>query len=70
MSTRVTSSEVALFDSVSGMPLPTPVFGSTDEAEAFLIYVMRESSATDPRSLLASEIAALRAEWEARREDD
>lgn len=59
MSVRITTpDDVALFDSVTGLPILTETFGSADEAEAFIAYAEKES--TGLRGLGWAELRYLR----------
>jgi hypothetical protein len=52
LGTRITTDEgvAAIYDSVTGLPIPTPVFDSSDEAQEFLDFC-EDCRFKDPRSM-------------------
>lgn len=56
MSVRISEAPTcAVYDSVTGLPLPIPLFTDADEAAGFLDYLDR-SGYGDPRTLATSDI--------------
>lgn len=56
-----------LFDSVTGMPIPTPTFETAEEADDFLRYV-EEMAPVDIRTLRIGTLLGLRRLWDEYRE--
>ena len=55
--------KVALFDSVTGLPLAVPVFDDALDAESFVAYAEKVRPGRDLRTLTPAELDALSDEW-------
>jgi hypothetical protein len=71
MGTRVTTTEgkSAIFDSVTGLPVHTPVFDDEDQAEAFIQFVSQRCS-LDIRAINPSELDEWRTNFHKQAEVD